>query len=203
VCLRATDVAASAYQQNTCKINYCQWISENFLTILSKLHIHLLLPIYSRSIESYFFLCRNSCCIYRRLRRMAASAGKFCSHAEAVCFFRIAGSISTAISYLVAAGILYLSCYLFKMTWSSYLADMLGYIVVLPRTAMDAAESTEYLLVALYVGILKIYCSNFRNLYSTDCPASETSRLRGRSVPPFCNYCKNWVFKIFCIQIEF
>jgi hypothetical protein len=111
--------------------------------------------------------------------------------------------IFIVMSYLEAVAILCLSCYLFKMSWSSYLADLLGYIVDLPRTVMDAAEWTEYLLVALEIGIFKIYCSNFGNLYSTDCPASETSRLRGRSVPPFCNYCKNWVFKIVCIQIEF
>ena len=101
---------------------------------------------------------------------MAASAGKFCRHGEAVCFFRIAGLFFTVISYFETAAFLYLSRYLFKMSWNSYLADILGYIVVLPRTVRDAAESTEYLLVEFIFinGIFKIYCSNFGNLYSTN-----------------------------------
>ena len=56
---------------------------------------------------------------------------------------------------------------------------------------MDAAESREYLLVVLWIGIFKVYYSNFGNLYITGFPVSETRRLSGRSVPPFCNYCRN------------
>jgi len=62
---------------------------------------------------------------------------------------------------------------------------------------MDAAESMEYLLVFIEIGTFKIYCSNFGNLHRIDFPASETNRLSGRSVPPFCNYCKTEYSKSF------
>jgi len=47
---------------------------------------------------------------------MAAHAETFCRHGEAVCFFRIAGSFYTVVCYFETAAILYLSCYLFKIS---------------------------------------------------------------------------------------